>query len=142
MDAVDRVRLAPGAEELGLPLLLKDLIEQNLAQHPDKLRVFTRMRGSVGLTVTDAEVTVTLAFDRGVLTIHPGIWGRPGLFIRAASETVMTLSTVRIRAGLPWCFDEAGREVVAAARSGRLQIGGLPRRLPTLLRLARVMSVY
>ena len=39
-------------------------------------------------------------------------------------------------------FDETGREIVAAMRSGRLKITGMVKHFPSLLRLSRVMSVH
>ena len=54
------IQLADGAEELGLPDMLKDLIGQNLAEHSQKAADFLRLRIRIGLTITDADITITL----------------------------------------------------------------------------------
>ncbi len=55
---------------------------------------------------------------------------------------VMALSNLRIKWGLPYYFDEPGKEVLAAMRSGRIKIKGLIRHFPGLVRLSRIMSVH
>lgn len=54
------IRLADGAENLGLPEMLKDLIGQNLAQHPQKVIDFIQLRIRIALCITDAEITINL----------------------------------------------------------------------------------
>jgi hypothetical protein len=137
------IELAPGAEQVGLAVMLKDLIAQNLEQHPGKLADFKKLNLRIGLAVSDADIDLTMDFKAGdPMTIHAGIIGRPGLRIDAVSEVIMALSNQRIKWGLPYYFDETGREIIAAIKSGRLKIKGMIRHLPSLIRLSRVMSVY
>ncbi|MEW5722650.1 MAG: hypothetical protein AB1896_06060 [Thermodesulfobacteriota bacterium] len=142
MDPDVRVDLAPGAEEIGLAVMLQSLILQNLEAGPHKTADFCRLDLAIGMVVPDAEIEMTLDFKKGTLTIRPGLTGRPGLVITAASAVVMALSNQRIRWGLPWYFDETGREILAAMKSGRLKVKGLLRHFPSLVRLGRVMSVH
>lgn len=141
-DSEIRIELAEGAEEIGLALMLKDLLLQNLADHPNKIADFSRLKIPVGLTVSDADVALTMAFENDGLTIYPGIRGAPGLNITAQAETVMDLSNVRIKWGLPHYFDEPGQAVLTAMRRGTLKIKGMLAHFPSLLRLSRVMSVH
>jgi hypothetical protein len=83
-----------------------------------------------------------MGFDAGVLTIHAGIKGIPDLYITAEAETVMNMSNMRIKWGLPYYFDETGQEVFAAMTSGRLSVKGILKHFPSLLRLSRIMSVH
>ena len=136
------IRFAPGAEEIGLAAMLKDLLTQNFEQHPHKVRDFRKLRLRIGLDVTDAEVALTLDFQGGILTIHPGIQSRPQLLIKSEADMVMALSNVRIRWGLPFYFDDPGKEVLQAIRSGRISIKGMIRHFPGLVRLSRIMSVH
>jgi hypothetical protein len=137
-----RIELAEGAEAIGLAVMLKDLLLQNLADHPNKIHDFNRLNIPIGLTVSDADVALTMAFENSGLTIYPGISGTPGLNITAEAETVMDLSNVRIKWGLPYYFDAPGQAVLAAMRQGTLKINGMLAHFPSLLRLSRVMSVH
>jgi len=136
------VILTPGAEGTGLPDMLKDLLEQNLEQNPHKVPDFVKMNIAIGLTITDADIVITMVFDRGALTIHPGLVGRPGLLIEAEAETIMNLSNVRLKWGLPYYFDETGQEILAAMKSKRLKMKGMILHFISLVRLSRVMSVH
>jgi len=137
------IQLAPGAEQLGLAVMLKDLIEQNLEQHPRKLADFKKLDIRVGLAVSDADIDLTMDFKAGdAMTIHAGIIGRPALRIDATAEIIITLSNQRIKWGLPYCFDEAGHEIISAIKRGQLKIKGMITHLPSLIRLSRVMSVH
>ena len=137
-----RIALAEGAEEIGLAVMLKDLLLQNLVEHPHKITDFNKMNIAIGLTVSDADLALTMAFKGGGLTIYPGIRGVPGLNITAEAETVMDLSNVRIKWGLPHYFDEPGQAVLSAMRRGTLKIKGMFAHFPSLVRLSRIMSVH
>ena len=136
------IELAEGAEDIGLAVMLKDLLLQNLEERPRKVTDFKKMRIPIGLTVSDADLALTMKFDQDGLTIYPGIQGDPGLNITAEAETVMDLSNVRIKWGLPYYFDEPGQAVLQAMRQGRLKIKGMLAHFPSLVRLSRVMSVH
>jgi hypothetical protein len=76
------------------------------------------------------------------LTIHPNIQKPPQLNIRADSETLMNLSNQKIKWGLPYYFDETGRDIMAAMKTGRLSVKGMISHFPSLIRFSRVMSVH
>jgi len=137
-----KINLAEGAQEVGLAVMLQDLIEQNIAQNPHKLADFKKLDISIGLDVSDVEIKLTLAFSDGTLTIQPGIKGQPELNITADSGTVMNLGNQKIKWGLPYYFDETGREIMAAMRSRRLRVAGMIRHFASLIRFSRVMSVH
>ena len=134
--------LTPGAKDTGLPDMLKDLIEQNLEQNPHKVTDFVKMNITIGLTITDADIAITMVFIRGTLTIHSGIVGRPGLQIEAEAETIMDLSNVKLKWGLPYYFDATGQAIISAMKSKRLKMKGLLLHFISLVRLSRVMSVH
>ncbi len=137
-----KIQFAEGAENIGLAIMLHDLLTQNIEQHPNKRPDFLKLNIPVGLYVSDVDIELTLKFTKGVLTIHPGIKKSARLNITAESDTVMNLSNQRIKWGLPFYFDETGREILAAMKSGRLKIKGMLKHFPSLLRLSRVMSVH
>jgi hypothetical protein len=136
------IQLAEGVEEMGLAVMLQDLIIQNIEQNPHKSTDFKKLDILIGLEVYDAEIILTLEFSNRRLIIHPGISGQPKISIYADSETIMNLSNQKIRWGLPYYFDETGREIIAAMKSGRLKVKGMVTHFPSLIRFSRVMSVH
>jgi hypothetical protein len=137
-----QIYFAEGAEEIGLALMLRDLLTQNLEQNSHKVIDFYKLNMLIGLHVSDAEIKLTLDFSDGTLTIFNGVTGSEGLTITADSGTIMNLSNQRIKWGLPYYFDETGKEIMAAMKTGRLKVKGMIRYFPTLIRFSRVMSVH
>lgn len=135
------VILAEGAEEVGLAVMLQDLIQQNLVQQPHKFQDFNRLGIGFGLTVPDAEVIVTMVFTGGSLTIYPGIVGNPEVLITCEMNLVMALSNLQIKGGMPYYFDETGREVLVAMIKRRIKVKGIFTNFPSMIRLTRVLSV-
>jgi hypothetical protein len=142
VDKAYEIRLAQGAEGIGLALMLRELLTQNFEQHPGKIIDFRKLRLKAGLAVPDAEVALTMEFKKGTLTIYPGILNDSQLRITSEADMVMALSNLRIKWGLPYYFDGPGKEVLDAMRSGRIKIKGLIRHFPGLVRLSRIMSVH
>jgi len=142
IDADLKIQLAEGAEEIGLAVMLRDLIVQNIEQNPRKRIDFKKLDIKIGLEVSDVAIRLTLEFSDSSLTIHPGFKDRQKLDIKADAETIMNLSNQKIKWGLPYYFDETGREIMAAMKSGRLRVKGMILHLPSLMRFARVMSVH
>jgi hypothetical protein len=147
------IALAPGAEENGLAVMLSELVRQNLQTNPHKMGDFDALSGVVAIIAEDAEVSLTLSFcsggrgDAGALRIYSGIVGRPHVTIRATSDTILALSNMPLRYGLPIPRrgDVESQKLVAsvfrAMRNGSFKIHGMLRNLPLLTRLTRVMSV-
>ena len=137
-----QIEFAEGAEEIGLAVMLRDLLTQNLEQNPHKISDFNKLNIPIGLHVFDVAIKLTLDFSNGSLTIFNGVTGHGGLNITADSGTIMNLSNQRIKWGLPYYFDETGKEIVAAMKNGRLKVKGMLRHFATLIRFSRVMSVH
>jgi hypothetical protein len=143
------VKLAPGAEENGLAMMLADLVRQNIEAKPHKQGDFDALQGSVSIVADDADVALTMRFDQGRLTIHDGIVGIPDITIRGPSEAVLALSNMPLatRLGLP-IPDPRDREavktvrtVMGAMRDGSLHVYGMAFHLPLIMKLTRVMSI-
>ena len=84
------------AEENGLGNMVAELLRANVATSSYKGRVFSRMKGSVGLDATDAEVKVTLVFDRGRCVVHDGLLEGTAVTVSADSDSIIELSNVRL----------------------------------------------
>src|SRR5437773_9706574 len=108
----DPVTLDPGAAENGLACMLADLVRQNLVQHPERRRDFDALSGRVVIDARDIEVRVTLEFERGRLTVLDGERPEPVLRIEADHDTILELTMLGSRFGLPDLLDEKGRTFV------------------------------
>jgi len=137
----ENVRLAAGAQEVGLAVIMADLIRANLEHDPRKWTDFAKLDLRISLEAIDADVSVTLAFHGGTLVIHKGIQGLPALGIAASAEALIGLAAVRITAGLPFLFGRDGKALRKALRTGRVKIAGALRRPAQLIRFTRLMSV-
>ena len=142
MSAGSPVKIARGAEEIGLALMLEQLLIQNLEQNPHKVSDFKKLNIGVGLDVTDVEISLTMEFSGGSLTIYPGIKDAPKLKITTESDIILALSNQKIKWGLPYYFDETGQEIIQAMKSGRLKLKGMIAHFPSLVKLSRVLSVH
>ena len=131
----------PGAEENGLAVMLADLLRQNMAENPEKQKLFKLLKSVVAITATDAEVSLTLFFNRGSCVIFDGIVGRPAMHIEAESEAILGLTTVPIKFFLPDLRQDAAQDLVKNLLSQKIRISGLPFHPVTLLLLTNVMSV-
>jgi hypothetical protein len=141
--------LAPGAEDNGLANMLADLVRQNLEAKPHKLGDFRALAGSFAIVADDAEVALTLRFDRGKLTIFDGIVGIPDVTIRGGSEVILALSNLPLTRplGLPLA-DPRDKEAVKTLRTvatamarGQFHAYGMLFHLGMMMRLTRVMSI-
>ena len=144
------VQLAPGAEDNGLAMMLRDLVTQNLEAKPHKMGDFEALQGNVSIVADDADVALTMRFEAGgKLRIHDGIVGIPDVTIRGPSEAVLALSNMPLatRLGLP-IPDPRDAEavktvklVMGAMRDGSLHVYGMAFHLPMMMRLTKVMSI-
>jgi hypothetical protein len=138
---VAEVVLAEGDGASGLASMMGTLLAQNVERVPAKFEDFRRVDGDVLIDVKDLGEAITLSFSGERCTIHNGRTGSPRVRISTDSETLMRLSMLNIGPlGLPNYFDEPGRGVLRAMRTGKLRIGGM-HHLQTLNRITRLFSV-
>ncbi len=143
------IELAPGAEDNGLASMLSELVRQNLEAKPHKVPDFEALDGTVAIIAEDADVCLTLRFQRGSLTIYDGIVGIPDVAIRGTSDLIMAMSDMPLTKPLglpiPDPRDKAqvavSQAVMAAMRSGALKMYGALLHPTLVMRLTRVMSV-
>ncbi len=129
------------AKDVGLAEMLFNLLRQNLEQRPQKLSSFEALHSNVVMEARDIDITLTLAFKRGVLKIYHGIVGKPDLKIIANHDAILELSLINIRMGLPNYFDQAGRKVFRKVLLGELKIEGLLRHPLQLNHLTKIFSI-
>ena len=127
----------PGTEGLGV--MLADLIRANMDAEPERARLLDEP-GTVNLMVRDAEVTVGLRFTSGALVIGAPL-GEVELSIDCTAETLMELTNVPLRFGMPDTLTPRGRAIAGKLLNGEIKVRGLPRHLPLMIRLQRLFTV-
>ncbi len=144
------VALAPGAEDNGLAIMLADLVRQNLEAKPQKLGDFEALGGTVSIVADDADVVLTLRFEKGgKLRIYDGIVGIPDVTIRGPADAILALSNMPLatRLGLPIPDPndlqevKTVRELFGLMKEGKLHVYGMLFHLPLVMKLTRVMSI-
>jgi hypothetical protein len=135
------IHLDKEAEEIGLACMIADLLRQNMEQHPEKERDFLALHSTISIEARDAEVTITLVFSPGSLSIYRGRHGVPDISIESDSATILELSLADMVLGVPNILGSGGRKMVEKILTGELKIGGLLKNPGQLIRLTRLMSV-
>ena len=135
------ITLAQGAEENGMAVMLSDMIKTNLTNKPERLKDFNKLKGTIWINATDAEVDMSMAFNRGNLVVHDGKVGKPILVIATDSATLLDLANINIKMGMPNYFDETGRMVIKKLLGRELKIKGMFAHTMALTHLTKIMSV-
>ena len=120
--------------------LLAELLTANLEDNPGCANDFNRLRLNVGIDAVDAASQVTLEFQAGKLTVHNGLKDT-AIIIIADVETLLAITNIRIKLGLPWYFDRTGFDVIVKLLKRELKIKGMLKHPVALTRLTKVMSV-
>jgi hypothetical protein len=129
------------ARDVGLTEMMFNLIRQNLEQKPKKLSSFRALHSNVVIVARDIDITVTLAFKGGELTIYNGVVGKADLKIIADHDAILALSLINIFMGLPNYFDRTGRELLKKLLLGNLKIEGMLKHPLQLIHLTKIFSV-
>jgi hypothetical protein len=135
------ILLDEGARDVGLAEMVFNLIRQNLEQRPHKLSSFKALHANVVIVARDIDITVTLAFKRGELTIYNAIIGKADLKIIADHDVILDLSLVNILRGLPNFFDKTGRAILRKLFLGNLKIEGMLKHPLQLIYLTKIFSL-
>lgn len=135
---MDQVVVEDGTEGLGV--MLAELIRGNLAADPARARLIDGARGRVNLTVRDAEVRVGIRFDGRTVRVGAAL-PMADLTIATDAETLMELTSVPLRFGMPDSLTPKGRAIAGKMMRGDLRVEGLPRQLPLMIRLQRLFTV-
>jgi hypothetical protein len=135
------VKVLKDAEEIGLAVMLADLIRQNIEDKPEKAREFSKIKGRVLIEARDVEITVGLKFESGKLTVSKDLKEKPHIRIITDSGSILDLSQVKMKFGLPFVFDETGLKVMKKLATRELVIKGMLLHIPLLIRVTRIVSI-
>jgi len=134
--------ILPEARELGLPVILADLIRQNIEKRPDKIKPFESLEAKVLIEIPDIQTSTGLEFHKGKLTLSKELSGKPDLRILTDSATILDLSLLKIKLGLPYFFDKNGFKILKKILSGEIIIKGLLKNFSSLIKLTKVISIF
>lgn len=81
-----------GKELNGLGLTVKQLIDENI-KHPETWKSIEKIEGSLVLREIDADVSVTIFFDKGEISIQNDSITKPSTYLEANFETLAEISS-------------------------------------------------
>ncbi len=131
----------PEAHESGLPVMLADLIRQNIENKPEKIKPFESLEAKVLIEIPDIQTSAGLEFHRGKLTLSRDLSGKPDLHILTDSATILGLSLLKVKLGLPYFFDKNGFKILRKILTGEIIIRGLFKNFSVLINLTKVISI-
>ena len=129
------------ASDVPFSFIVQELLTSNIEKSETKYATYKKMRGIAVIDLPDIETAISLHFNKGSLTIEPGVSPGAAILIRTSSDKVMDLNVLNIRWGLPYYFNEAGRKVLSLIFSGKIKIKGLLTHPILLTYLTIIMSV-
>jgi hypothetical protein len=127
-------------EPNGLASMLGGLIQGNLAAHPERERFLSKV-STYGIRAPDVGVEVSIRLAPGKVTLRNGIVGKPDISVETDSETLVGLSSVPLKFGLPDIGTKEGREVNGKLLRRQLKVKGLALHPAKLARLNKLLSV-
>jgi hypothetical protein len=135
------IALDDGTKDVGLAVMLSDLIRQNLEQNPEKIKDFASLNANVAIEAQDIQILIGLEFREGKLTISKNASFKPDLHILTDSETILVLCLLKVKFGLPYFFDANGFKVFKKLLTRELVIKGLLSHFSALVKLTKLFSV-
>ena len=139
---MSEIIILPEARELGLPVMLADLIRQNIEKKPEKTKSFESLDAKVLIEIPDIQTSAGLEFHRGKLTLSKDFSDKPDVHILADSTTILDLSLLKIKFGLPYFFDKHGLTILKKVLMGQIIINGLVKNFPVLINLTKIISIF
>jgi len=134
----ERVIIDPDVEGLGM--MLADLIRGNLEAEPARASLLEGHPATVNLHVHDAEVGVGLEFTGSAIRIG-SVVEKADMTIATDAESLMELTNVPLRFGMPDQLTAKGRVVAGKLLRGEIKVEGLPKQLMLMIRLQRLFTV-
>lgn len=121
--------------------MLGGLLTANLQADLDKGALAHRTRGTVGFVVTDTDEDVLLRFTAFAIEIMDAPTDLADLTLVGTSDTLMGLTTVPLRFGMPDPLSAAGRGLAGRWIGGGIEVHGLPRHALLLRSVLQIVNV-
>lgn len=125
----------------GLGVILADLVRGNIEADPERAKLLEGVMGRVNLRARDAEVAVGMEFRGGQLFVHARPFPKADLTVDTDADTLMGMSTVPLKFGMPDVATADGRAVVGKMLRGQLKVRGMVTKPKLLVRLQKLLSV-
>jgi hypothetical protein len=127
-------------EPEGLVSMIGGIIQANLEQRPERAGLLSPP-AVVSIRVPDVPAEVSIRLTPEEVQVRSGMVTRWHVLVQADSETLLGLSSVPLRFGLPDLGTRAGRRVLGQLMRRRLRIQGMMRHPKVLARLNKLLSV-
>lgn len=131
-----QVRRGPDLDGLGD--VVASLVEDNLAEHPDRWGLATGWAAEV--EVLDADSTFVVLTGGGDVLVVPRTEEPVTLTVRIDGDTLIGLPEIPLVAGLPDPRSGQGRALIGQLLRRDVRIHGLVRGLASLRRLLRLLN--
>ncbi len=141
MPGIPRIEIAGDARNNGFAGMLAQLLSQNMEADGKKAAAFRGITGTISIEAGDLGERVSLHFRGDGLTLGLGLSPGALLTITSDSLTILDMARLKIRAGLPWFFDEVGRGILRKLVTGGLRVKGMFSHPVVLVRLTKIFSV-
>ncbi|QQR90138.1 MAG: hypothetical protein IPJ88_18685 [Myxococcales bacterium] len=140
---MNSIELDPDAEQNGLALILSELLKNNIETDTSKANIFEQMLGSVAIVAEDAQVALTLVFQKGRLRIYDGIYSIPDIAVRASSEDITNLSLIESLPyfGLPDLRKPTAQGVLKRLFKGQIRLHGILNHFKLFTQFGDIMAV-
>jgi hypothetical protein len=125
----------------GLGAMLADLVRGNLEADPARAQLLRGVAGTINVHARDAAVSVGMEFRDGRLHVNAKPFPKAKLDISTDADTLMGMSTVPLRFGMPDVGTADGRAVVGKMLRGTLKVRGMIGGMPLMIRLQKLLSV-
>jgi hypothetical protein len=138
------VRIYDGDDANGVASIVGVLIEQNIENFPNRIKIARRIPRPVTVFTTDTDAACTVVFGTNEAVVYNDVLGRPSVTVIATVDQILDVSQLEMRAGglLPvGFFTKRGMSVLGNILSHKLVVKGLLTHTLTSLRFIALVSV-
>jgi hypothetical protein len=129
-----------GGEPNGLAAMMAAIIQGNLQARPELERLLAKP-ATYAIVAPDVDVAVSIRLSSDGVLVRNGVVGKPNVVVTADSETLMSMSAVPLKFGLPDPRTREGRDVNRKLLRRQLRVKGLLRHAGKLARLNKLLTV-
>jgi hypothetical protein len=138
------VSLYDGDDANGVANIVGMLIQQNLDQFPERVKVARRIPRPVTVYSTDTDSAATIVFGSDEAVVFNDVVGKPSVTVMATVDQILDVSQLKMNAGglVPvGFFTKRGMSVLGSILGHKLVVKGLLTHTLTSLRFIALVSV-
>lgn len=133
-----------GEDANGVASIVGMLLQQNLENFPERIKIARRMSRPVTIYSTDTDSACTIVFGTDEAVVFNDVVGRPSVTVMATVDQILDVSQLEMKAGglLPvGFFTKRGMSVLASILKHQLVVKGLLTHTLSSLRTIALVSV-